>query len=43
MEDMDFCIRRSNDGKRTHDNGDLNGNKRPLDGRDYFVYVVYML
>ena len=43
MEDMDFCIRRSDDGKRTHDNGDLDGTERSCDGGNNELYVIHML
>ena len=43
MEDMDFCIRRSNDGKRNDDNGDLNGTERSCDGGNNELYVIHML
>ena len=43
MEDMDFCIRRSDDGERFNDNGDLDGTKRSRDGRNNGLHAVYML
>ena len=43
MEDMDFCIRRDNDGKCNDDNGDLNGTERSCDGRNNDLYVIHML
>ena len=43
MEDMDFCIRRDNDGEHFNDNGDLNGTERSRDGGNNELYVIHML
>ena len=40
---MDFCIRRSDDGERFNDNGDLNGTERSCDGGNHELYVIHML
>ena len=43
MEDMDFCLRRDNDGECFNDNGDLNGTERSCDGGNHELYVIHML
>jgi len=43
VEDMDFCLRRRNDGEYNDDNGDLNGTERSCDGGNNELYVIHML